>query len=91
MLVLVTSPLIAFATVATPTDVESAVVPPSPVRVRTRVTVSVTVVCDQPRPQGPLLEWRVSCCGFSFWGGGGYGGKGIDSLCLWDAAARGKI
>jgi hypothetical protein len=70
----VTSPLMAFATVATPTDVESAVVPPSLVRVMTRVTVSVTVVCDQPRPQGPLLEWRVSWCGF--WGLGSVGGLG---------------
>lgn len=60
MLVLVTSPLTAFATVASPTDVDSAVTPPLLVTVTTRVTVSVTVVHAQPFPQGPPIFHKTN-------------------------------
>lgn len=55
-LVLVTSPLTAWATVARPTEVDSVLAPAASVAVTKRVTVSVSVVHRQPRPQGPQGE-----------------------------------
>lgn len=52
-LVLVTLPLTACATVASPTDVVNAVLPAASVVVATRVMVSVLVVHVHPLPQGP--------------------------------------